>query len=89
MKYFSLSEILVSILVFILFAFITSIDIDKKENESSIGVLNYNSKAYILDSEGRRVPHGAVGELYLTGYQIADGYINRDEETEKAFLKNP
>ena len=71
------------------FAFITSIDVDKKEDETSIGFLNYNSRAYILDDEFRQVPIGAVGELFLSGYQIADGYLNRDEETQKAFLDNP
>ena len=46
-------------------------------------------KAYVLDSEFRRVPMGAAGELYLAGYQISDGYLNRPEETDKAFLDNP
>ena len=71
------------------FAFISSIDVSKRIDSSYIGVLNYNSKAYVLDSEYRPVPFGAVGELYLSGSQIADGYLNRDEETEHAFLKNP
>lgn len=71
------------------FAFITSIDISQKTDDTSIGILNYNSKAYILDQECRRVPCGAVGELYLAGHQIADGYLNRDEETVKSFVENP
>ena len=71
------------------FAFISSIDVSKRMDSSSIGVLNYNSKAYVLDSEYRPVPFGAVGELYLSGSQIADGYLNRDEETAYAFLENP
>ena len=71
------------------FAFITSIDNAEKIDDSSIGFLNCNSKAYILDSDGRRVPYGAVGELYLSGYQISDGYLNREEETIHAFLYNP
>ena len=71
------------------FAFITSIDISKKIDDSSIGILNCNSKAYVLDGEGRRVPCGAVGELYLAGYQIADGYLNREEENAKSFVDNP
>ena len=71
------------------FAFITSIDISQKTDDTSIGILNYNSKAYILDHEGRRVPCGAVGELYLAGHQIADGYLNREEETVKSFVDNP
>ena len=69
--------------------FISSINNSDKIDYSSVGMLNYNSKAYILDNEGRRVPCGAVGELYLAGYQIADGYLNREEETSKSFVKNP
>ena len=71
------------------FAFISSIENSDKVDESSIGFFNYNSKEYILDAEGRRVPFGAVGELCISGYQVADGYLNRDEETNKSFLDNP
>ncbi|WP_296890814.1 D-alanine--poly(phosphoribitol) ligase subunit DltA, partial [uncultured Methanobrevibacter sp.] len=71
------------------FAFMSSINNSDKIHESSVGILNYNTKAYVLDNEGRMVPIGAVGELCLAGYQIADGYLNREEETKKAFLENP
>ena len=69
--------------------FISSINNSDKIHSSSVGKLNYNSKAYILDDEKRRVPCGAVGELYLAGYQIAEGYLNREEETNKSFVENP
>ena len=59
------------------FAFISSIRNSDKMHESSVGTLNYNTKAYVLDDELRRVPVGAVGELYLAGHQIADGYTHR------------
>ena len=49
----------------------------------------YNTKAYILDDEFRRVPVGAVGELYLAGDHISQGYLNREEETAHAFIDNP
>lgn len=68
---------------------VTSIDASDRIDHSSIGFLLDNIKAYILDDELRRVPIGAVGELYLAGNQIAKGYLNRQEETEKAFLANP
>ena len=71
------------------FAFMTAIDNRDKIDESSVGFLSYNMKAYVLDNEGRRVPSGAVGELYLSGYQLAEGYLNREEETKNAFIKNP
>ena len=71
------------------FAFVTSIENNKKIDSSSVGLVDYNMKSYILDDELRQVPIGGVGELYLSGYQIADGYLNRDEETKSAFLDNP
>ena len=30
-----------------------------------------------------------MGELYLAGYQVADGYLNREDETSHAFITNP
>ena len=71
------------------FEHVCSIRYAEKIDTSSIGHLNYNTKAYVLDDEFRRVPFGAVGELYLSGYQIADGYLNRPEKTKEAFLNNP
>ena len=71
------------------FAFMSSINNRNKINPSSVGHLNYNTKAYVLDGENRRVPFGAVGELCISGYQIADGYLNREYETQKAFTENP
>jgi thioester reductase-like protein len=68
---------------------VTSIDLEDKIDYSSIGFLLDNTKAYVLDEEFRRVPIGAVGELFLAGKQVADGYLNRDDETRKAFLENP
>ena len=71
------------------FSFVTSIKNDDKMDYNSIGFLNYNTKAYILDNDLRRVPIGAIGELCISGYQVAAGYLNRNEETEKAFIDNP
>ena len=68
---------------------ISTIDVNDKIDASSVGTLVNNTKAYVLDSEGRRVPYGAVGELYISGYQVADGYLNREKETNKAFITNP
>ena len=71
------------------FMFTNTVLVNEKIDYSSVGFFNYNVKAYILDEEGRRVPFGAVGELYLSGYQIADGYFNRKKETDYAFIENP
>ena len=69
--------------------FISSIRNDEKIDPSSIGPLGYNTKAYVLDKELRPVPIGAVGELCIAGQQVADGYLNREDETSQAFIKNP
>ena len=71
------------------FGFVSSIPNVEKLDFSSVGFANGNVKFYILDDELRRVPLGAVGELFIAGYQLADGYLNRDGETSKAFLINP
>ena len=71
------------------FAFVSSINNSDKIDPSSIGHINKNMKFYILDDEFRQVPIGAVGELYLSGFQVAEGYLNREKETKNAFLKNP
>ena len=69
--------------------FISSIKNSDKIDSTSIGFLNYNTKAYVLDNENRRVPIGAVGELYIAGKQVANGYLNREDETSHAFITNP
>ena len=71
------------------FAYVCSIDNSDKVDPSSVGFVNFNVKSYILDNDLRRVPVGAVGELYFGGYQLARGYLNRDEETNHAFVDNP
>ncbi len=71
------------------FAFNSSIINDDKIDSSSVGFLNYNTKAYILDNEFRPVPIGAVGELYLAGYQVAEAYLNREKESGESFIDNP
>ena len=70
------------------FAFNSSINVKYKINGSSVGKLNYNTKAYILDDDFRRVPIGAVGELYLSGYQVSEGYLNRKKESARVFMDN-
>lgn len=68
---------------------VCAIEEKDKIDSSSIGHLFTNLKAYVLDDELRRVPIGAVGELHIAGDQVAKGYLNRNEETTKAFMENP
>ena len=41
----------------------------------------------LLDRDRRPVPVGAVGEIYLSGPGVANGYLNRPAETAAAFVE--
>ncbi|KAK4153807.1 hypothetical protein C8A00DRAFT_43310 [Chaetomidium leptoderma] len=41
------------------------------------------------NSEFKVLPRGEVGELVVGGYQLAEGYLNRPEQTSSAFVKTP
>ncbi|KAF8572541.1 AMP-dependent synthetase and ligase, partial [Ramaria rubella] len=56
---------------------------------SNIGWRFGVSSVYILDERRRPVPLGCVGELFISGPQLARGYLNKPEETAKAFVSDP
>ncbi|WP_194534600.1 non-ribosomal peptide synthetase [Zobellia nedashkovskayae] len=54
-----------------------------------IGLPISNMSAYILDEYKNRVPKGVVGELYLSGLGLSDGYANDTSLTAEKFIENP
>ncbi|KAF9287737.1 hypothetical protein BGZ68_001346 [Mortierella alpina] len=48
-----------------------------------------NTQSYVLDQYRKPVPLGAVGELYLGGVGVANGYLNRPDLTAERFLPDP
>ena len=44
---------------------------------------------YIADEQGRVLPHGAIGELYISGDGVAGGYLNQPALSQARFLQNP
>lgn len=48
-----------------------------------------NTQAYILNESGLIQPIGVYGELCLAGHGLAQGYLNRPEETNHKFVAVP
>jgi amino acid adenylation domain-containing protein len=48
-----------------------------------------NVHLHLLDSALNPVPIGAVGELFIGGLQVAEGYLNRPDLTSERFLPDP
>ncbi|KAG0312831.1 hypothetical protein BG000_006095, partial [Podila horticola] len=59
---------------------------DDKLERLPIGRPIGNTCLYVLDNYGRPVPVGVVGELYIGGDGVANGYLNLPEPTAKRFL---
>ncbi|MDA7026599.1 amino acid adenylation domain-containing protein [Bacillus sp. CLL-7-23] len=47
------------------------------------------TRVYVLDQDGKQVPPGIPGELYIGGAGVARGYYNRPDQTKRAFVSHP
>ena len=63
--------------------------LERRYSDVPIGRAVDNLKAYVVDGEGRLLPVGAVGELWISGPHVTRGYLNRPEKTAEVFRDNP
>ena len=59
---------------------------DDQHDNIPIGRPVPNSISVVIDTEGRLVPQGTVGELCLIGRQMSRGYWKQEELTKKRFV---
>ncbi|MGB0909138.1 MAG: amino acid adenylation domain-containing protein [Nitrospirales bacterium] len=64
---------------------------EKHDTNSSvpIGKPATNTQIYLLDSYLNPVPKGVMGEIYISGTGLAEGYLTQPDLTAEKFIPNP
>lgn len=62
---------------------------DAFEGSVPIGKPIDNTKVYIVDPFGNRLPIGVPGELWISGVGVARGYLNNRKLTNDKFISDP
>jgi amino acid adenylation domain-containing protein len=68
---------------------VDSAALEKQTDTISIGTPVRDTEYHILTPERQPVERGAVGELYISGVQLARGYLGRPDLTRDRFVPNP
>ncbi|WP_445947289.1 amino acid adenylation domain-containing protein [Shewanella sp.] len=64
-------------------------EVSFSDSDLSIGKPIANTQFYILDHNLNPVPHGAIGQLWIGGAGLANGYWDMDEYTKERFIQHP
>lgn len=54
-----------------------------------IGKPIQNTDVFVLDKDMNLLPKGSVGEIYIGGKCLSEGYLNNEELNRSKFIKNP
>lgn len=63
--------------------------IDAVEDAVPLGTPIANTRIHLLDARGRPTLPGALGEIWIGGAGVADGYLHRSGLTAERFLDDP
>ena len=66
---------------------ISNTRIAREELMTSVGNALYNVQCDIRDLDGKMLPDGVVGEMYIGGYGVGRGYHNLPEKTAAGFIR--
>jgi thioesterase domain-containing protein/aryl carrier-like protein len=61
----------------------------QEQHAIALGLPIANMACCILNSSQQMLPQGVVGELYLSGVGLSQGYLNQPELTQQRFLPHP
>lgn len=70
-------------------ALAASLGEDRQDFLPPVGTPIPNVRAYVLDEKLRPVPPGVLGELHVSGANIAANYLNRPEASSRRFIADP
>jgi amino acid adenylation domain-containing protein/thioester reductase-like protein len=60
-----------------------------EDTKITVGSPMSGSRIYILDAHGQPLPIGSIGEIYIGGTNVAQGYFGDKALTEKCFRPDP
>ncbi|MFE4263620.1 non-ribosomal peptide synthetase [Streptomyces sp. NPDC056883] len=64
-------------------------EVDLVHAPPPVGAPLPGTEVWVVDAEGRELPEGELGELYIGGDALGRGYHGRPDLTEKAFVPHP
>ncbi|MDD4922138.1 MAG: amino acid adenylation domain-containing protein, partial [Bacteroidales bacterium] len=62
---------------------------DEQQPRIPIGKPINNTQIFLLDKVMKLVPVGIPGDLYIGGFNVANGYIHQPDLTKERFVSNP
>ncbi|RUW54077.1 alpha/beta fold hydrolase [Mesorhizobium sp. M1A.F.Ca.ET.072.01.1.1] len=73
---------------------VTHLDLSEIDSETAqklvpVGPPQHNVSVYVLDEQRKPVPVGFLGEVFIGGDAIGNGYLNSPEMTQERFLPDP